>query len=261
MYQTIEQAQDGPVVTVALNRPEVRNAFNAPMIAELTQVFTELASSPQTRVVILRSYGPAFSAGADVSWMRASLDFSRDENRADAERMFDMFDAIDRLPVPVIGRIHGAALGGGMGLLAVCDIVVAEEETVFGFTEARLGIIPAVISRFVLPKIGPTWARALYLTAERFGPETARQIGLVHWVVPSAQLDASIRQRIDDILAGGPEAVKSAKQLIAQAVRLDQSELRLFTAERIASLRSSPEGQEGLRAFLEKRAAGWRSEG
>ncbi len=260
MHQTIEVERADSVATVSLNRPDVRNAFNAQMVTELTEAFTELASS-QVRSVVLRGNGPAFSAGADVNWMRASLDFPPQENLADALQMSDMFHAIDSLPKPVVGRVHGAALGGGMGLMAVCDIVVAAEGTVFGFTEAKLGIIPAVISRFVLPKIGESWARALYLTAERFGPELARQIGLVHWVTSVEELDTVVEQKIAELQSSGPEAVKEAKMLISIAMQLDRAELRDYTAERIAALRSGPEGQEGLRAFLEKRKPAWRAGG
>jgi methylglutaconyl-CoA hydratase len=258
MHETIELDRAGQIAMVTLYRPNVRNAFNAQMIAELTEVFTELASSP-VKAVVLRGAGASFSAGADVNWMRASLDFTPEQNLEDALRMSDMFAAIDSLPKPVVARVHGAALGGGMGLIAVCDVVVAEEGTVFGFTEAKLGIIPAVISRFVLPKIGPSWARALYLTAERFGPELAQRIGLVHWVAPSEELDRIVDQKVRELLSSAPEAIREAKKLVATAMEVDLIELRDYTAARIAALRSGPEGQEGLRAFLEKRDPSWRT--
>jgi len=184
-YETIDLVRSGPVVTVSLNRPDVRNALNAQMIAELTDAFQSLTARDDMRVIVLQGNGASFSAGADVNWMRASLDFSPGVNLEDARRMSDMFHAIDLVSAPVVCKAHGAALGGGMGLLAVCDIVVAAEGTVFGFTEVKLGIIPAVISRFVLPKIGESWARALYLTAERFGPDLARHTGLAPWVTPT----------------------------------------------------------------------------
>jgi methylglutaconyl-CoA hydratase len=258
MYETIELDLGGPVATVTLNRPDVRNAFNARMIAELTEVFTELESSP-VRAVVLRGAGASFSAGADVNWMRAGLDFTPEQNLDDALRMSDMFAAIDSLPKPVVARVHGTALGGGMGLMAVCDVVVATEGTVFGFTEAKLGIIPAVISRFVLPKIGPSWARALYLTAERFGVELAQRIGLVHWIAPVEELDRIVDQKARELLSSAPEAIREAKKLVTTALELDRIELRDYTAACIAALRSGPEGQEGLRAFLEKRDPSWRA--
>jgi methylglutaconyl-CoA hydratase len=189
--------------------------------------------------------------------MRASLEFSAEENMEDARRMSDMFHAIDSFPAPVVGRVHGAALGGGMGLIAVCDIVIAAEGTTFGFTETNLGIIPAVISRFVLPKIGESWARALYLTGERFGPDLARQIGLVHWVVAAEDLDSAVDAKVSELLTSGPQATRAAKALVARSRGLDSFAMRELTAERIAAVRTSPEGQEGLRAFLEKRRPGW----
>ena len=260
MYETIELEIRGQVATVSLNRPSVRNAFNAEMIRDLTETFTHLGTRDDIRVVVLQGHGPSFSAGADISWMRSSLEFTEEQNEADARRMSDMFAAIDEAPQVVIGRVHGAALGGGMGLLAVCDIVVAAEGTTFGFTEAKLGIIPAVISRFVLSRIGVRWARALYLTAERFGPDVARQIGLVHWVVPADDLDQCVHAKIREVLTSGPEATRVAKQLIAEASGMEPGGLRDYTARAIATVRTSPEGQEGLRAFLDKRRPNWLDE-
>lgn len=261
-YQTIEIDHDGPVTTVALNRPEVHNAFNALMIAEVTEAFSQLPARSQTGVVVLRGNGSSFSAGADVNWMRASLEFSREENLEDARRMSAMFAAINSLPRPVIARVQGAALGGGMGLLAVCDIVVAAQDCHFGFTETKLGIIPAVISPFVLPKLGESWARALFLTGEQFGPELARHIGLVHWIADSSELDSVVESRVRELLSSGPEAVQAAKELVAGVLSRPQiGERREYTAQRIAEVRTSAGGQEGLRAFLEKRKPAWRETG
>jgi methylglutaconyl-CoA hydratase len=228
------------------------------MIGELGAEFERLAAT-DVRVVVLRGQGASFSAGADVNWMRASLDYSPDENIVDARRMWDMFATIAAFPAPVICRVHGAALGGGMGLMAVCDVVVAARETTFGFTEAKLGIIPAVISSFVLPKIGESWARALFLTAERFGPELARHIGLVHWICAADELDLTVENKVGEMLASGPEAAREAKKLIAAGRRRHADELREYTSETIATLRAGAEGQEGLKAFLEKRAPTWRN--
>jgi methylglutaconyl-CoA hydratase len=258
-YQTLNLTQDGPVATVSLNRPEVHNAFNAKMIVELSDAFAHLANDDTIRVIVLRGNGPSFCAGADVEWMQASLNYTTDENIADALRMSDMFKAIDTVPHAVVGRIHGATLGGGMGLLAVCDLVIAAANTTFGFTEARLGIIPAVISRYVVPKIGPSWARALFLTAERFGPERAHEIGLVHEVVLPEELDAVVQNHIEAILSCGPRAVREAKALIAGLAMIPPSQWREYTAQKIATIRTTPEGQEGLRAFLEKRPPAWRT--
>ena len=259
--QTIQLTVNGPVATVSLNRPEVRNAFNAQMIAELTETFQDLAKQDHLRAVVLQGEGASFSAGADANWMRASLDFSAEENRADAMRMSDLFGTIQDLLAPVIARVHGAALGGGMGLLAACDIVVAAEGTTFGFTETKLGIVPAVISRVVFDKIGPSWARALYVTGERFGAEVARQIGLVHWVAPEGDLDATVQTRVRELLTSGPRAVRAAKQLALALSEMAPEDVPAYTAGRIAELRASPEGQEGLRAFLEKRTPSWRDDG
>lgn len=245
------------MAVVALNRPDVRNAFNARMIGELTEAFSALSTS-DARVVLLRGNGPSFSAGADVTWMRQSLGFSTEENLEDARRMSDMFATLDTCRKPVVARVQGAALGGGMGLAAVADIVVADSDAVFGFTETKLGIIPAVISRFVLPKVGESWARALFLTGERFGAELARHIGLVHWVAAPDDLDAVVEAKVSELLGAGPSATEEAKALIAASRDETSAGLRELTAQRIAALRTSAEGQEGLGAFLERRAPSWR---
>jgi len=257
MAETIEVHIDGVVATVSLNRPDVRNAFNPAMIAELTQAFSDLGNRNDVRTVHLRGNGPSFSAGADVSWMRSSLDLSQEENLADATRMSEMFATVDSCPHPVVCAVHGACLGGGMGLMAVCDVVVAEQGTVFGFTEGKLGIIPAVISRFALRRIGESWARALYLTAERFDAELAMRIGLVHWVAEVGQLESVVSEKLRELRSSAPNAVRAAKELIRQARLLSDEELRDLTTASIARIRTSDEGQEGLRAFLEKRQAGW----
>lgn len=247
----------GPVATVTLNRPDVRNALNPVMVGELARVFRHLAERDDVTAIVLEGAGKAFSAGADVDWMRESIEYTREQNVADAARMADMFDAIDTVPQPTVARVHGAAVGGGVGLIAACDVVVADEATVFGFTEARLGIVPAIISSLVIPKIGPSWARALYLTGRRFGADLAREIGLVHVVAPAHQVDSSVRQQLSDIQACGPKATRAAKRLIREVGERDPSELRDYSSTLIAELRASEEGQEGLRAFLEKRAPRW----
>ena len=243
------------VARVTLARPEVRNAFNAELIARLRSTFEELARDASVRAVLLSGEGPTFCGGADVGWMRAALDLSYDENVADAEAMSDMFRAIDRCPKPVIARVHGAALGGGAGLVAVCDVAVASDETVFGFTEVKLGIIPAVISPFVLAKIGFSHARALFVTGERFGAERAREIGLVHAVASSSELDAGIERILAELRSAGPHATSAIKALVSEVRDISYDASRGRTAAAIAKQRTSDEGQEGLRAFLERRRA------
>ena len=227
------------------------------MIAELHDAFEQIGDDDDVRAVVLRGEGPNFCAGADLNWMRASLDFTHDENVADALKMSDMFRAIDACRHPVIGRIHGAALGGGSGLTAVCDIAIAAEGTRFGFTEARLGIAPAVISPFVLRKIGESHARALFVTAERFDAVRALAIGLVHRVVPLDELDDAVTSTLRSIGQSSPAGVRAAKLMARTMPQLSQDEARETTAATIAGLRVSPEGQEGIRAFLEKRNASW----
>jgi len=252
---TIHVTNEGALARVTLARPEVRNAFNAEVIRELRDAFAALSSDPHVRAIVLAGEGKSFSGGADVNWMRGALELSYDENVADAEAMSDMFRAIDRCSKPVIGRIHGAALGGGAGLTAVCDIAIAADDTAFGFTEVRLGIIPAVISPFVLTKIGQSHARALFLTGERFTAKHALAIGLVHQVVDEDDLDKTVARLARELLSCGPNAVAAAKTLIARVSAASYDETRGITAAMIAKQRTSEEGQEGLRAFLERRPA------
>jgi methylglutaconyl-CoA hydratase len=247
------------IARVRLNRPEVHNAFNPALIGELHATFEYIASLQRgdVRAVVLSGEGKSFCAGADVNWMRESLQYSREENVADSLRMAHMFDQINRCPVPVIGRIHGAALGGGVGLAAVCDIVVAAEGTTWGLSEVKLGIAPAVISPYVLAKIGRSHARSLFLTGERFSTEGALRIGLAHYMVPVDQLDAEIERLVGEIGSAGPTGVERAKWLISVVPDLEPGEATQLTAETIAALRTGPEGQEGLKAFLEKRKPEW----
>jgi methylglutaconyl-CoA hydratase len=258
---TLRVERDGPFARVTLARPEVRNAFNAELIADLRSAFDALASEPpeSLRGVVLAGEGPTFSAGADVEWMRAAIGLGVEENENDATAMQAMFAAIDACPVPVIARVQGAALGGGMGLCAVSDIVVATADATFGFTETRLGIIPAVISTFVLPKIGASQARALFSTGERFDAGRASRIGLVHEVVADeAALDLTVEALLDELRSAGPTAVRGAKELVRTIQALGPEEARARTPGLIARQRTSPEGQEGLTAFLEKRQPRWR---
>lgn len=258
----VERSGPGGVVArMTLARPEVHNAFDATLIHDLTQAFRALGreTADELRVVVLAGDGPSFSAGADVRWMRASLELDREGNEQDAMKLAELLDAIDTCPVPVIARVHGAALGGGMGLCAVSDLVIAEAGAKFGFTETRLGIIPAVIAPFVIAKIGETHARALFPGGRRFDATRALRIGLVHEVVEGVEaLDDAVDAAVGDILAAGPDAARAAKAIIREVRGLPHESTRWHTARRTATLRTSPEGQEGLRAFLEKREPAWR---
>jgi methylglutaconyl-CoA hydratase len=255
MAESIRLVVSEGIARVTLARPEVRNAFNAETIEELHGVFTRITAADDVRAVVLAGEGQVFCGGADINWMRESLELSFDANVADAERMSDMFRAIDNCPKPVIGQIHGAALGGGAGLAAVCDIAIAADDAIFGFTEVKLGIIPAVISPFVLAKIGASHARALFLTGERFDARRAKHIGLVHEVVPAVEIGAAVVHCLEELFTAGPAAVRAAKMLIRRVVDNDYDDSRAITARAIAQQRTDAEGQEGLRAFLERRQA------
>jgi methylglutaconyl-CoA hydratase len=245
------------VTTVALNRPDVRNAFNEEMIAELTGFAESVPSDGSVRAVVLRGNGPVFSAGADVQWMSKMLGYSREENLADAQKAAQMLLALDRIPVPLIGRVHGAALGGGSGLAAVCDVVVAAENAVFGFTEVVLGILPAMISPYVVRKIGISAARELCLTGARFSAARAKEIGLVHTVVPESELDSAVDAQVELFSKAAPSAIAATKRLLTEVHGRRPADVLSLTIDYIANQRVSPEGQEGLRAFLEKRPAAW----
>jgi methylglutaconyl-CoA hydratase len=238
---------DGDVLRITLVRPERRNAFDAALISQLAEAFVDIG---RARAVVLAGEGPSFSAGADVDWMRSSVELSYDDNLADALALRRMLEAIDGCPAPVIARVQGHALGGGAGLVACSDVVVAAPDAVFAFSEVKLGIVPAVISPFALAKIGPSAARRYFLTGERFDAETALRIGLVHEV--AADLDAAVDRILAELRSGGPRAVRAAKRLVLDAP-LDGTE----TARRIAERRTSEEGQEGLRAFVERRKPSW----
>lgn len=253
-YKFLTTKRDGPVEHLTLNRPDVRNAFNEEVIAELTAWASDLASgSGGPRAVVLSGAGKVFCAGADLTWMSKMVHYTEAENLRDATAMSRMFTALDSLPVPVVARIQGAALGGGCGLAAVCDIVVAEDQAVFGFTEVKLGILPAVISPFALAKIGRSAARELFLTGARFTAARAKEIGLVHAVVPVAGLDAAVDQYLREILTAGPRGIAAAKALIPEVWKRTSADATAITSKAIATQRVSAEGQEGMKAFLEKR--------
>ena len=259
MTDTITLTQQDSVLTVALNRPESHNAMNPEMIRALTAVFHELADRDDVRVVVLTGNGRSFCAGADLAFMRAAADYSFDENVQDGTAIFDLMHAIDSCSQPIIGRINGAAIGGGVGLVSCCDIVVAVERARFAFSEARLGIVPAVISPFVLAKIGVGNGRELFLTGERFSAQYAQSIGLVNYVVAEDALDTKVQERIEQLLMAAPGAQSAAKELIRTVAYQPPSAMRDYTANLIAQRRASDEGREGMSSFLEKRPPHWQS--
>jgi methylglutaconyl-CoA hydratase len=250
----------GPVWRATLNRPDVRNAFDERVIAALTAWAADVtrgADAGEVRVAVIAGAGKTFSAGADLAWMQRMRDYSRDENLRDADTAAAMFGALDTLPVPLVGRIQGAALGGGAGLAAVCDLVVAADDAQFGFTEVRLGILPAVISPFVVAKIGLSAARALFLAGSRFPAALAHRLGLVHEVVPAAELDAVVDTVVHDLLQGAPSAQRRAKALLREIAGRPAADVRPLTSAALADQRVSADGQDGLAAFLNKRNARW----
>lgn len=251
----------GRVTTVTLNRPDVRNALNDEVIAELSDWARSVAADGSVRAVVLQGAGPVFCAGADLTWMARVAAYTHDENLEDARRAARLFHLLDTMPVPLIGRIHGAALGGGSGLAAICDVVVAETDAVFGFTETTLGIVPAMISPYVVRKIGLSSARALCLSGVRFAAAHALAIGLIHHVVPMNTLDQAVAAQVELFDRAAPSAVAATKRLLREVAGRRPSDVLALTAETIAAQRVSPEGQEGIRAFLEKRTAAWSSKG
>ncbi len=257
--ETLRLVERDAVVELRLNRPEVRNAFSAAMIRELHEAARMLAERKDIRVVVLRGEGKVFSAGADLNWMRASLDATAQENEQDALRLAEMLDALDQLPQFLLGRVQGAALGGGMGLVAVCDLVVAAENARFGFTEVRLGLIPATISPFVIRKMGVGQARRYFQTGELFGAHEAKNLGLVHEVVPEEALDATVDALIQRVLENAPQAVQEAKKLARWYTAGDRRRQMEETARWLARIRVQEEAREGIRAFLEKRSPRWKS--
>jgi methylglutaconyl-CoA hydratase len=244
--ETLRLDRDGALLRVTLARPERRNAFDATMIRELTEAFAEVGDA---RAVVLAGDGPAFCAGADVEWQRSSIDLSYDENVEDALRLYRMMETIDGCAAPVVVHAHGFVLGGGSGLVACADIAIAAPDATFGFSEVKLGIIPAVIAPFVVPRIGSGAARRYFLTGERFGAEVAMRIGLVHEV--AADLDAAVAHVVGELLTSSPQAAREAKRLVREAPQAGE------TAHIAARMRTSAEGQDGLRAFLERRKPGW----
>ena len=249
---------EGPVARVRLDRPELHNAFDAALVAGLTEALERLAADASIRVVILEGEGASFSAGADLNWMRGMASASEAENRDDALALARLMRTLDALPRPTIARVHGAAFGGGVGLVACCDIAIGVPEAKFGLTESRLGLLPAVISPYVIAAIGPRQARRWFASAEIFDADTACRIGLLHDVVNATALDTAIQRQVDLLLKAGPVAAAGAKALVRRvAAGADGARIDADNADLIAALRVSPEGQEGIAAFLDKRKPGW----
>ncbi len=259
-HPTLDIRRDSPhVAQVWLNRPDVRNAFNDGVIAELTAAIATLGAEPDLRAIVLGGHGKAFCAGADLSWMRAMADYTWAQNEADANGLAQMLWALWSCPVPIVGRVHGDCYAGGVGLAAVCDVLVAAEGVHFCLSEARLGLLPATIAPYVVRAMGEQAARRYFVTAERFSATQAQAMGLVHEVVPADALDAKVAEIVATLVANGPAAVKACKQLVKDVAGAPlTAELRANTARRIADIRASTEGREGVQAFLHKRDPAWK---
>lgn len=246
------------IATLTMRRPEVHNAFNARMIQELLTAFTDLSADEQLHAVVLTGEGASFSAGADIKMMQQTATFTEEQNLADALQLADLLYTINAFPAPVVTRINGTALGGGIGLIATSDIAIAAENARFAFSEVKLGLAPAVISPYVLRKIGETNARGLFATGERFSAERAHRIGLVHAVVPPNYLDDAVQKALNELVNAAPQAIRASKLLALNVGQMTYEQARYYTAQMIARLRVGEEGQEGLHAFLEKREPAWR---
>jgi methylglutaconyl-CoA hydratase len=260
MTNTLDIRIEGRVARVYLNRPEVRNAFNDVVITELTEAFTRLGADPALRVIVLGGHGKAFCAGADLNWMKAMAGYDWEQNRADAQRLAEMLWTVYNCPLPVVGRLQGDCYAGGMGLAAACDVLVACDGLHFCLSEARLGLLPATISPYVIRAMGEQQARRYFVTAERFSAVQAQAMGFVHACVPGEALDAAVDGIVEALVANGPAAVKACKRLVQDvAGRAITPDLRAETARRIADIRASDEGREGVQAFLQRREPAWRA--
>ncbi|MFH1144074.1 MAG: enoyl-CoA hydratase/isomerase family protein [Candidatus Eisenbacteria bacterium] len=260
-HGTVRLTRTGPVAYVTLDRPDIRNAFNDEMLADLREAFAALREAADVRVIVLTGAGRAFCAGADLHWMRRMRDYTFAENCADSLRLAAMLYEVFTSPKPVIGRINGPAIGGGTGLVAVCDIAIAAQEAYFAFTETKLGLTPAAISPYLLKRMGERNLRELFLTGERFPAARAAALGLINEAVPAGELDAAVEGKIAQLLTGGPQALTASKALLREIGERPLEENGAYTAEVIARLRVSPEGQEGMAAFLEKRPPRWITRG
>lgn len=256
-YQTVEFSVDGRIANVTFNRPEIHNAFNGTVIEEMSDIFAKIKANDDIRVVLLTGKGKSFCAGADLNWMRGVIKQSFDENLAESNALADLFYSIYTCKRPVIGRINGAAIGGGTGFVAVCDIAIAARSAKFSFSEVKIGVVPACIGPYVVKKMGEGKARELFITGERMNGDRAYEVGLVNRVVDDDQLDAEVDDLIRSVLTSGPEAVAMAKRLVSEVPGMTPEQFKPYTAEMIARLRVSDEGQEGMDAFLNKRKPKW----
>ena len=254
---TISLAVEDRVARVILDRPDIRNAFNDVMLAELLDTFQSLGRREDVRVVVMTGSGNAFCAGADMNWMRKVKDYTHEENLRDSLVLADCLYAIYSCAKPTVARVNGAAIGGGLGLAAACDVTVASSEAVFGFSEVKIGVVPACISPYVVRRIGEAASRELFLTGERFSAPKALQVGLVNQVAQPSELDEAVQQRAHQLLSSAPQALKACKELLEKVPGMDLAQAKAYTAEMIATLRRSPEAQEGMAAYLEKRKPSW----
>jgi methylglutaconyl-CoA hydratase len=256
-YETIEIKKEKNITKIFLNRPEVHNAMNENLMKELTTCFKELSKDESTRIIILTGRGKSFCAGADLNWMKSMAKYSKDENIKDSRLLLNLYEAIYNCPKPVIGRVNGHAFGGGIGLFAVCDIIIAIPECKFAFSEVKLGIIPAVISTYIVRKIGLSNMKRLFITGERFNSEYAKELGLIDYIVPQEKLDEKIKNYVELLQSSGPNAIVEVKKLIDSCEKMNREKYKEYTVEKISELRVSQEGQEGIKAFLEKRKSNW----
>jgi methylglutaconyl-CoA hydratase len=256
-FQTIRLDSERKVVRVTFNRPEVHNAFNADMIAELAEAFESLKADDGVRVIVLTGEGESFCAGADINWMREIIDYSYSQNLQESLLLAETLHLLHTLPKPTVAMVNGTAIGGGNGFLSACDIAVAAEEALFGLSEVKIGLVPAAISPYVIRKIGESKAREYFLTGKRIPAREAKEIGLVNDVVPLDRLEDAVEELVNMLLTSGPEALANCKELVFRVPRMSLEEAKEFTARMIADLRISEEGQEGMASFLEKRKPKW----
>ena len=259
-YNTIKFEVRDKVARITLNRPEVRNAFNSEMISEISALFAEINTRDDIRVVVMTGEGKAYCAGADLKWMGDVLNYSYEENLEDSRNLAGMFYNINNCPFPTIARVNGAAIGGGCGLVAVCDIVIASDKALFSLSEVKIGLVPACISPYVIRRMGDRYSREYFLTGERIGVEKALDAGLVNEAVSEGELDAAVERRVKQLLSSGPKALAWCKQLLQNVPSMPEKEAGEYTAEVIAKLRMGDEGQEGMKAFFEKRKPNWYEE-
>ncbi len=256
-YETVKYEKENQIARVTFNRPEIHNAFNSTVITEMSDIFKQIKSDKEIRVVLMTGEGKSFCAGADLNWMRGVIKQTFEENLAESKALADLFYDIYSCTRPVIGRINGAAIGGGTGFVAVCDIAIAARSAVFSFSEVKIGVVPACIGPYVIKKMGEGKTRELFITGERMNGDRAYEVGLVNRVVEAEKLDDEVDKLVKSILSSGPEAVAMAKKLISTVPGMPPDEFKPYTAEMIAKLRISNEGQEGMDAFLNKRQPNW----